>query len=334
MLNKNDPLINSVKQVMEQNARERAAAQSVNEKFGITDRKALPHNRQGEWDTAYKKVLSESVISEDEMNDGGKGKKQKMWVHTHKTSGKEKHMATDKPISNEWSVSPLKEELKGDQPKLDVNKNKRIDSEDLRTLRMKKIIQSRKKALDEGMADSLNAWGRRTVDTITGGAAKYANAGIDYAVKNAGAAIGIGSGTTYSKELDQEKEKLANDEKNHPIASGMGNVGSGNAPDRYSKEIAGKANDMMPAGSDKPINHDSAKKAEQGSNAPAKIDQDLTKPPVPKARPTPPTTSQIKKKSVDNAAATSPKAQPQPVQKPKRTAYSDMMRRAKEKNPY
>lgn len=64
MFNKNDPLIDSVKKVMEQNAKERAATASVNERFGITDRKALPREKQGEWDAAYKSILLEDATSD------------------------------------------------------------------------------------------------------------------------------------------------------------------------------------------------------------------------------------------------------------------------------
>jgi hypothetical protein len=63
MLNKNDPLIGVVQEVMKKNQAERDAAKLVNEKFGITDRKALPHERQGEWDAAYQTVLTEGVES-------------------------------------------------------------------------------------------------------------------------------------------------------------------------------------------------------------------------------------------------------------------------------
>lgn len=66
--NKNDPLIDSVKKVMEQNEKERRAAAAVNEKLGITDRRALPHDRQHEWDAAYKKVLTEGVEALDEIS--------------------------------------------------------------------------------------------------------------------------------------------------------------------------------------------------------------------------------------------------------------------------
>lgn len=61
MLNKNDPLIAAVQKVMQSNQAEREAVKVVNEKFGVADRKALPRERQGEWDAAYKSVLTEGV---------------------------------------------------------------------------------------------------------------------------------------------------------------------------------------------------------------------------------------------------------------------------------
>jgi len=61
MLNKNDPLIGVVQEVMKRNQAERDAVKVVNEKFGIQDRKVLPHERQHEWETVYKTVLSESI---------------------------------------------------------------------------------------------------------------------------------------------------------------------------------------------------------------------------------------------------------------------------------
>lgn len=61
MLNKNDPLIGAVQQIMQKSNAEREAARVVNEKFGVTDRKALPHEKQSAWDSAYKQVLSEEL---------------------------------------------------------------------------------------------------------------------------------------------------------------------------------------------------------------------------------------------------------------------------------
>ncbi len=61
MLNKNDPLIGAVQQVMQQSNAEREAVKVVNEKFGIQDRKALPHEYQAEWNSVYQQVLSEAT---------------------------------------------------------------------------------------------------------------------------------------------------------------------------------------------------------------------------------------------------------------------------------
>ena len=68
MLNKNDPLIGAVQEVMKRNQAERDAVNLVNEKFGVTDRKALPHEQQSAWDAAYKTVLTEGVEALDEVS--------------------------------------------------------------------------------------------------------------------------------------------------------------------------------------------------------------------------------------------------------------------------
>lgn len=104
MFNKNDPLIGAVQEVMKRNQAERDATKSVNEKFGIEDRKALPHEKYGEWDAAYNKILTEGVesLSEDELNDMGKGKKEKAKTYKHKTSGKE--ISAVKHPGKEWEL--------------------------------------------------------------------------------------------------------------------------------------------------------------------------------------------------------------------------------------
>ena len=69
MLNKNDPLIGAVQEVMRKNQAERDAVKAVNEKFGVVDRRALPHEQQANWDAAYAKVLTEGVEALDEVLD-------------------------------------------------------------------------------------------------------------------------------------------------------------------------------------------------------------------------------------------------------------------------
>lgn len=68
MLNKNDPLIGAVQQVMQQSNAEREATRLVNEAFGIEDRKALPHEYQAEWNSVYQQVLAEGVEALDEAS--------------------------------------------------------------------------------------------------------------------------------------------------------------------------------------------------------------------------------------------------------------------------
>ena len=68
MLNKKDPLIDAIQQVMQSNQADRDAVKAVNEKFGIQDRRVLPRERQGEWDAAYKTVLTEGVEALDEKS--------------------------------------------------------------------------------------------------------------------------------------------------------------------------------------------------------------------------------------------------------------------------
>ena len=111
MFNKNDPLISAVQEVMKRNHAEREAAKVVNEKFGVYDRKALPHERQGEWDAAFKSVLNES----DDMGPVKK-KDNESVEYEHKTSGKRSKF-TKHPGDN-WKV--VKEELKGNQHRIDV----------------------------------------------------------------------------------------------------------------------------------------------------------------------------------------------------------------------
>lgn len=95
--------------------------------------------------------------------------------------------------------------------------------------KMKKII-IKKKNVDEGIsdylpsADSIYAFGRNAADTATFGGYKYARAAADYATKNVASKLGYGKGTTYSKELEQEKQKLARDDVKNPKASAAGDI--------------------------------------------------------------------------------------------------------------
>jgi len=97
--------------------------------------------------------------------------------------------------------------------------------------KMKKVIAIRKNNVDEGITDylpsmdSVSAFGRNVADTATFGGYKYARAGADYVAKKALKATGLSKNdTTYSRELDQEKEKLAKDDVKHPQAAAAGDI--------------------------------------------------------------------------------------------------------------
>jgi len=84
MLNKKDPLIDAIQQVMQSNQADRDAVKAVNEKFGIQDRKVLPHERQGEWDAAYQTVLTEGLHPNQQKLDVHEPEKDKLTKHDFK----------------------------------------------------------------------------------------------------------------------------------------------------------------------------------------------------------------------------------------------------------
>ena len=96
MLNKNDPLIGAVQEVMKRNQLERDAAKLVNEKFGVSDRKALPHEKQGAWDAAYKQIISEGLHPNQQKLDVHEPEKDKLTKHDFKMlRAKKKPMEED-----------------------------------------------------------------------------------------------------------------------------------------------------------------------------------------------------------------------------------------------
>lgn len=131
MLNKNDPLIGAVQQIMTKSQAERDAIKAVNEKFGVLDRKALPHERQREWDAAYKTVLTEGVktLNEDvqieeglKMGDYGHEKEKAEKKKKDLFAKSRKMIATSKidrwrkgPSDGTESVSQSRRELKEDE---------------------------------------------------------------------------------------------------------------------------------------------------------------------------------------------------------------------------
>ena len=78
MLNKNDPLVGAIQDVMRKNQAERDAVKAVNEKFGVQDRRVLPREKQSEWDAAYKSVLTEGLHPNQQKLDVHEPEKDKL----------------------------------------------------------------------------------------------------------------------------------------------------------------------------------------------------------------------------------------------------------------
>lgn len=97
MFNKNDPLIQSVQKVMEENNVRREAEKAVNEELGIFNKKALPFELHKLYDSLLEEVIQEA----------------------------------------------LNEKLVGNQHKIDVNKNNRVDAHDFKLLRSKKKTEKK-----------------------------------------------------------------------------------------------------------------------------------------------------------------------------------------------
>ena len=100
-----------------------------------------------------------------------------------------------------------------------------------RVKRKMKKVRAIRKNVGEGITDylpsmdSVSAFGRNVADTATFGTYKYARAGADYVAKKALKATGLSKkDTTYSRELDQEKEKLAKDDVKNPQAAAAGDI--------------------------------------------------------------------------------------------------------------
>jgi len=154
MLNKNDPLIGVVQEVMKKNQAERDAAKLVNEKFGITDRKALPHERQGEWDAAYKSVLTEGInvpdVSYKKTEKNGNSDRTIMTKDTKNvfSGGTTTYQNVDKNVNKSGSDS-LTTKIKSQ----DLGKNKELGGKDynISTSTVYKSEKVNEEELDEMM---------------------------------------------------------------------------------------------------------------------------------------------------------------------------------------
>ena len=63
--NRNDPLVESIKNVMEQNDLLRRVETAVNEHFGVVSKKALPHEYHAEYDAIFEETKKCAMAEED-----------------------------------------------------------------------------------------------------------------------------------------------------------------------------------------------------------------------------------------------------------------------------
>ena len=116
MLNKNDPLIGAVQEVMKKNQAEREAVRLVNEKFGVSDRKALPHEKQGEWDAAYKSVLTEGLHPNQQKLDVHEPEKDKLTAQDFKMLRAKKKTMEESDVTSPSSMGIKKPDYASGTP--------------------------------------------------------------------------------------------------------------------------------------------------------------------------------------------------------------------------
>lgn len=189
MFNKNDPLIESVKAVMQQSDAERAATETVNEAFGIVDRKALPHELQPLWEEAYKAVLNEDVEALNELSrkklakyagdaaDDLADKTDPNYAYMadidqdtleRETENRRKGIRrAAKKLAREDVERIVAEALKGNQHKIDANKNGRVDGHDFKLLRAGKKQMEEQSVLPKNLGPGSGFAGQHSVGNKT-----------------------------------------------------------------------------------------------------------------------------------------------------------------------
>ena len=77
-------------------------------------------------------------------------------------------------------------------------------------------------AIGSDRVDKISAAARGAADNVTLGLGKYARAAVDTNIKNLGSLAGISEPTTFSKEIEQEREKDTAAQQNQPAAWDVG----------------------------------------------------------------------------------------------------------------
>jgi len=127
---KNDPLLSAIKGVIAENDKHREAVDRANKHFKITDKRQLPHNLHAQYD----KMINESNLNEKITKSTPMGKVIADFEKSDapQFEGKSKEKRRQMAIAAKMAMN---EALKGNQHKIDANKNNRIDAEDFKMLR-------------------------------------------------------------------------------------------------------------------------------------------------------------------------------------------------------
>lgn len=128
---KNDPLLSAIKGVIAENDKHREAVDRANKHFKVTDKRQLPHNLHADYD----KMLSESTIISEKIT---KSTPMVDVIRDFEKSDAPQFEGKSKEKRRQMAIAAkmaMNEALKGNQHKIDANKNNRIDAEDFKMLR-------------------------------------------------------------------------------------------------------------------------------------------------------------------------------------------------------
>lgn len=132
---KNDPLLAAIKGVIAVNDKHRDAVDRVNHHFQITDKRQLPHNLHADYD----KMLSEStVIAEKITKSTPMGDVIRDFEKSDAPQFEGKSMEKRRQMAIAAKMA-MNEALKGNQHKIDANKNGKVDAQDFKMLRNKNM---------------------------------------------------------------------------------------------------------------------------------------------------------------------------------------------------
>lgn len=128
---KNDPLLAAIKGVIAENDKHRDAVDRANQHFKITDKRQLPHNLHADYD----KMLSEStVIAEKITKSTPMGDVIRDFEKSDAPQFEGKSMEKRRQMAIAAKMA-MNEALKGNQHKIDANKNGKVDAQDFKMLR-------------------------------------------------------------------------------------------------------------------------------------------------------------------------------------------------------